>query len=147
MNISHPYEDGAAEKWIASHESVYEEETGVVFAIVVPDRKELVGAIGLTFDHAHKKAELGYWIGKPFWNQGYATEATNAVLGYGFVTLGLNRISAKHLARNPASGKVLKKVGLVFEGTARQDILKWDKFEDSNWYGIIRDEWSAGQVT
>ena len=111
------------------------------FAIDLRERKQLIGAIGLTIDWKLSKGEIGYWIGRPHWNLGYATEATAAALDYGFSDLELNRISAKHLARNPSSGRVMEKAGMLLEGTARQDTIKWGKYEDLVSYGILRENW------
>ncbi len=143
LNIPHPYEDGMADQWIASHKAEYEEGTSVIFAVVLRDSLQLIGAIGLTIDRSAEKGDLGYWIGKSFWSQGFCTEAAGAVLDFGFTTLGLNRISARHFARNPASGRVMKKIGMTREGTARQDKIKWGNYEDLVLYGILRNEWSA----
>jgi RimJ/RimL family protein N-acetyltransferase len=144
LNIPHPYEAGMAEQWIAGHESSREAGTLVVFAVVLREGMQLIGAIGLTIDRAANKGDLGYWIGKPYWGKGFCTEAARAVLGYGFETLGLNRISARHFARNPASGRVMAKIGMTLEGTARQDAIKWRHYEDLVQYGILRHEWSTG---
>lgn len=141
MNIPHPYEEGMAEEWIGTHEASYKAGTLVTFAIASRDDATLVGAVGLRIDRGLNKAELGYWIGKPFWNIGYATEATVAVLAYGFEELRLNRIQASHFARNPASGRVMQKAGMILEGTARQDAIRWGKYEDLVSYGILREEW------
>ena len=141
MNIPHPYEDGMAEKWISGHALVYEEGKAVTFAIVLRDGNSLVGAVGLTIDRRFDKAELGYWVGKPFWNHGYATEAAMALLTYGFEELHLNRIQAAHLARNLASGRVMEKIGMRHEGTARQDAMKWGQYEDVEFYGVLRADW------
>ena len=143
LNIPHPYEDGMAEQWIAGHKAEYESGTNVVFAVVLRDSTQLIGAIGLTIDRSAEKGELGYWIGKSFWGLGFCTEAATAVLDYGFATLGLNRISARHFARNPASGRVMEKIGMIVEGTARQDTIKWGNYEDLVLHGILRNEWSA----
>ena len=143
LSIPHPYEDGMAEQWIASHKAEHEAGTSVVFAIVLRDGLQLIGAIGLTIDRSADKGELGYWIGKPYWGRGFCTEAATAVLDYGFSTLGLNRIGARHFARNPASGRVMEKIGMLKEGTARQDKIKWGKYEDLVYYGILRDDWLA----
>ena len=143
VNIPHPYEDGMAEQWIASHKKEYEAGTNVVFAVVLRESMKLIGAIGLTIDRSAQKGELGYWIGRSFWGRGYCTEAATAVLDYGFMALGLNRISAGHFARNPASGRVMEKIGMIVEGTARQDMIKWGNYEDLVLYGILRNEWSA----
>ncbi len=68
---------------------------------------ELIGAIGLTLSKKYDHAEMGYWIGVPFWGKGYCTEAAKIVLQYGFEELKLNRIFAHHMTNNPASGKVM----------------------------------------
>lgn len=143
LNIPHPYEEGMAEQWIAGHRPQFLDGTNAVFAVVLKQSSELVGAIGLGIVRDFNKAELGYWIGKPFWNRGYATEAASRIVEYGFDVLSLNRIAARHLARNPASGKVMTKIGMVHEGTARQDVLKWGKYEDLESYGLLKCEWEA----
>jgi len=140
QNIPHPYEDGMAETWIGSHREQFEKGQFVTFAIALGDGT-LIGAIGLHLHQAHERAELGYWIGKPYWGQGYCTEAAQAVLQYGFETLGLNRIHARHLTRNPASGRVMFKIGMRHEGSLRQHAKKWGVFEDIEVYGILRDEY------
>ena len=141
MNIPHPYENGMAEEWIAGHESAYTDGKAVTFAMVRREDGGLVGAIGLIIDRGCDKGELGYWVGKPFWNCGYATEAARALLAFGFDKLRLNRIHATHLARNPSSGRVMQKVGMLLEGTARQDTMKWGKYEDLVSYAILREDW------
>ena len=143
MNIPHPYEPGMAGAWIAEHEPGYRDGTTATFAITLRDDAELVGAIGLRIDRNLGKAELGYWIGKPYWNNGYASEAAIAIIDFGFDALGLNRIHAAHLARNPASGRVMQKAGMVLEGTARQDAIKWGQYEDLVSYGILREDWTV----
>jgi RimJ/RimL family protein N-acetyltransferase len=140
-NIPHPYEDGLAEQWIEGHEPGYSDGTAVTFAIVRRDDAELIGAVGLTIDRHISKGELGYWIGAPYWNLGYATEATKAMLEFGFGDLQLNRIHAVHFARNPSSGRVMQKSGMLPEGTARQHAMKWGQYEDLVSYGILRDDW------
>ena len=146
LNIPHPYEDGMAEEWIASHKPEYEAGSVATFAIVLRDDLQLIGAIGLTLDREINRGELGYWIAKPAWNSGYATEATTAVLEYGFGELELNRIAARHLVRNPASGRVMEKAGMTREGTARQDTMRWGKYEDLVFYGILREDWCGKGV-
>lgn len=144
LNIPHPYEDGMAEEWIAGHKAGYKEKTAAIFAIVRSEDKNVIGAISLKLDRGLNKGELGYWVGKPYWNLGYATEASIAVLAFGFDELQLNRIHAKHFARNPSSGRVMEKAGMLLEGTARQDTMKWGVYEDLVSYGILREDWSGG---
>lgn len=97
----------------------------------------------LNIERRFNQAELGYWIGKPFWNRGYATEAAIAVIRFGFASLDLNRIASRHFSRNPASGRVMQKAGLRHEGTARQSMIKWGKYEDLQLYAILREDWSG----
>jgi len=142
MLIPHPYEDGMAEKWIATHKKQYDKSEGVNFAITLKKDGQLVGSINLmsiTKDHA--RAELGYWIGTPFWNKGYCSEAGEAVLNYAFKTLMLNRVHAHYLSRNSASGRVMEKLGMKHEGRQKQHIFKSEKYEDIELYGILKEDW------
>ena len=116
LNIPHPYAEGMAEQWIATHQERYDMNELVNFAITRRGDNALLGAIGLVLSLPHKRAEMGYWIGKPYWKHGYATEAAKAVLRYGFEVLKLNRIHASHFAGNPASGRVMQKIGMQHEG-------------------------------
>ena len=141
LSIPHPYTDVMADKWIGKHHSQFNSKEAVVFAIVRRDSGELVGALGLGFQPEHQRAELGFWIGRPYWNKGYGTEAGNAVLEYGFTTRELNRICANHFSRNPASGRVMQKLGMIHECHVRQHARKWNQFEDVEWYGILRGDW------
>ena len=89
--IPHPYEDGMAEEWIGTHQSQFEWGEQIIFAIVLRADGSLLGNITLRINQSDEHGELGYWIGKPYWNMGYATEATQAVIRYGFEVLGLQR--------------------------------------------------------
>jgi [ribosomal protein S5]-alanine N-acetyltransferase len=89
------------------------------------------------------QAELGYWIGKPYWGHGYCTEAAQAVLRYAFSDLAPVRVHASHFTRNPASGRVMQKIGMRHEGCRRQHVKKWDKTEDLEVYGILKLEWET----
>jgi RimJ/RimL family protein N-acetyltransferase len=140
LNIPHPYLDGMAEQWIATHAQLFDLGQAAVFAVTLRQTGQLVGAIGLTIKAHHARAEMGYWIGQPFWNRGFGTEAARALLQFGFDTLGLQRIHASHLTRNPASGRVMQKIGMRLEGVLRQHVCKWDVHEDLAVYGILRDE-------
>lgn len=109
------------------------------------DHRPLMGAIGLEFNHQSRLAELGYWIGVPYWNKGYTTEAARALLEYGFNTLGLNRIQARHMTNNPASGRVMQKLGMTYEGTHRQATRRFGEYQDLAVYAILRGQY-AGAV-
>jgi RimJ/RimL family protein N-acetyltransferase len=141
LNIPHPYPHGGAAAWIALQEPGWREMTGAWFAIVVSETGKLVGAIGLMIKAEHRRAELGYWIAKDHWGLGYATEASRAIIDFGFGTLGLHCIHARHFVRNPASGRVLRKLGLRQEGIERDAVIKWDRHESIVLYSILEAEW------
>lgn len=145
LHIPHPYPPGAAEQWIATHPTAWESGTGVTYAITEPASDIVIGAVGLTIAVQHARGELGYWIGVPFWNRGYATEASRALVDLGFGPLGLHRIQARHLTRNPASGRVMQKLGMQPEGINRHYIRKNDQFEDLALYAVLADEWTTGR--
>jgi [ribosomal protein S5]-alanine N-acetyltransferase len=136
LRIPHPYTASDAKEFLAGHGA----RQDFAFAIVLRSQSRLIGGIGLHPDAQHQRAELGYWIGVPYWGNGYATEAAEAVVRYGFDHLRLNRIFASHFRQNRASGKVLKKLGMRHEGRMRQHIVKWGQFMDLELYSILRQE-------
>ena len=140
LHVPHPYEDGMAETWIGSHQERFDKGEGVVFAITRRGSGELISCIGLVLKLDQGNGELGYWIGKPYWNRGYCTEAARVVLHFAFTELRLNRVHAHHFSRNPASGRVMQKVGMRHEGRHRQHVKKWGEFLDIEAYGILRSE-------
>ena len=142
-NMPHPYEDGMAEEWMYASSDRYENGEALNFAITCRTDKHLIGGIALRRDQENENAELGYWIGKPYWNCGYATEAAKAVVAYSFEVLKLNRIHAKRFKRNAASGRVLEKIGMRYEGCLRQHIKKWDNFEDLIGYGMLKADYDS----
>ena len=140
LNIPYPYPDGLAEEWIATHPEDFARNRSVIFAVCLKEDKKLIGAIGLTLAHQHDHAELGYWIGVPYWNNGYCTEAAQEVLNYGFAYLGLNRIFAQYLEKNDASGRVMQKLGMKPEGELRLHLKHWGSYHNIIVYGILKDE-------
>ena len=141
LNIPHPYEDGMAETWISKHQAAFREGEAVAFAIALSEDGSLVGAISLMDISRNHKAELGYWVGKPYWNKGFCTEAAARLINFGFTELSLIRIDARHISRNPASGRVLQKLGMTHEETLWQHVRKWGIFEDLEVYGLLKGEW------
>ena len=139
-SIPHPYPEGAAEAWIGTHARRYAAGEAVVLAVTIRETGALAGSIEIRLVPGHRRAEMGYWIGRVHWGHGYATEAADALLRWGFATLGLHRVHAAHLTRNPASGKVLHKIGMRHEGRLRRHFLKWGVLEDLDLYGVLEDE-------
>jgi ribosomal-protein-alanine N-acetyltransferase len=138
LRIPPPYTEQNAVEYLAICQA--ESESGPItrFAVTWRDGGEFCGGAGLRLDPAHEHAELGYWLGVPFWGHGYATEAARAVMNYGFDTLGLHRVYASYFAGNAHSGRVLEKIGMRYEGRMRGHIRKWGRFQDLECYGILK---------
>jgi [ribosomal protein S5]-alanine N-acetyltransferase len=140
LSIPHPYTDADAKDWIRQQPLAYGEGKAINFAITRPDGT-LCGSIGLGLSIQFNLAELGYWIGRPFWGQGYATESAAALIAFGFDRLGLNRINATHFGDNPASGRVMEKLSMMREGYRPRHTLKWGVYRDIALYGLLREHW------
>jgi ribosomal-protein-alanine N-acetyltransferase len=145
LTIPHPYPHGAAAAWILTHAPAWEAGTAATFAIVEREGGRLVGVTSLTIKSEHRRAELGYWIALDRWNHGYATESNQRLIDFGFEVLGLHRIEARHFIRNPASGRVMVKLGMQFEGVQRDWAVKLNRYESLAVYSILEDEWRAGR--
>jgi RimJ/RimL family protein N-acetyltransferase len=132
-----------AETWIGTHES--DRQAGKQFVYAVCDRTTgaLMGSCGLVVNPQHQVAELGYWLGFLHWGHGYMTEAARVVMTEGFASLPLRRIYARHFDSNPASGRVMAKLGMQREGVLRQHITKWDVPLDLVYWGVLREEFIA----
>ncbi len=135
--IPHPYTVEDAREFLAKIETDRE----VSLAVTLRDSGRLIGGIGLRLVEQQQHAELGYWLGVPYWGNGYATEAAQEILRYGFVQLNLHRIFATHFKANLASGRILIKIGMRHEGCQRGHFRKWDQFVDLELYGVLREEW------
>ncbi len=142
QNIPYPYEDGMAEAWIATHSPNWDSRKFLAVAIS-SESDGLVGAVSLHLEAEHRRGELGYWVAVPFWNRGYATEAAGALIEYGFTELDLNRIQARHMTRNPSSGRVMEKLGMKLEGIHRQHVVAHGEVEDVAMYAILRSNYDT----
>jgi RimJ/RimL family protein N-acetyltransferase len=139
LRIAHPYTEQDARAFL----ELAKDPDKIWLAITFRSVGHQIGGIGLRVDREHQHAELGYWLGVSYWAQGYATEAAREMLRYGFEDLKLHRIFASHFKDNPASRRVLKKIGMRYEGCQREHIRKWETFIDSELYGITQREWEA----
>lgn len=105
-------------------------------------QREFVGTVCL-MPKEEGIAELGYWIGKKHRGKGYATEASRMIMKEGFERLKLHKIYADHVKENPASGRVMQKIGMKKEGIMREQIKKQGKYRDLIQYGILRTEFKG----
>ncbi len=141
--MPYPFLASAAEEWLVKHKELVREGRAAVFAICQRsptesnESPELIGTVGLAIVEVDQRAEIGYWLGREYWGNGFCTEAVVAVVEYGFEDLGLHRIFAHHISRNVASARVLEKAGFSKEGVFRQHARKWGVFEDTVCYGML----------
>lgn len=144
ISIPHPYPDGEAEQFLSCRAKANEAGDSVSFAIEQKDNTLFCGIIEIRdIDREHSQAELSFWLAVEVWGKGYMSEALSPVLRFGFEELALNRLYAYHMVRNPGSGKVLQKNGLVEEGILRQRVRKWGVFEDVKLWAILRRDWNS----
>ena len=119
----------------------YQDDSAYYWGMYLKDG-EMIGSIGVTIESEYDlKGSLGYKIGSRWWNQGYASEAAEAVIDYMFQHTDIERIDAFCSVGNPASGKVMEKIGMHREGVLRHYYKTRDGFHDCTFYGMIRDDW------
>jgi [ribosomal protein S5]-alanine N-acetyltransferase len=143
LAIPHPYSLEAAVEFINHSRRALESDETYTFVITRRGEGNVIGCIGLGGGDQHRRAEMGYWMSVANWGQGYTTEAARRMLRFGFETLGLNRIYATHFVGNPASGRVMQKIGMTREGTLRQHVIKDGQPLDIVYYGILRSEYDG----
>jgi RimJ/RimL family protein N-acetyltransferase len=147
LHIPHPYPPGGGEAWIATHAPAWAAGAGITLAIVSREAPaDLLGSVALAVTPEHSRGELGYWVAAHAWGRGLATEAAGAMAAYGFAECGLHRVQARHFMRNPASGRVMQKLGMRLEGVLRGAYRRWGRFEDVAVYGILAEEWSRASA-
>ena len=113
-NIPHPYERQDAEAFIDLSREGFAKGRGLSLVAAGRDDDRLIGCGGLSVDWLRNSGIIGYWIAKPFWGQGYASEVARALVAIGFERIGLQRIEAAALPDNPASIKVQEKLGMRY---------------------------------
>ncbi|HAS6746125.1 TPA: GNAT family N-acetyltransferase [Vibrio parahaemolyticus] len=114
-NIPYPYSVSDAESWIRTHEALFLSGKGVVYAIVLKDTSEVVGAISFP-KLENGLGILGYWLGVPYWGRGYATEASKSLISYAKKHYGLTKLQVMHLVGNERSRSVITKLGVKYVG-------------------------------
>jgi RimJ/RimL family protein N-acetyltransferase len=140
LGIPHPYLDGVAETWISGLAEQATQGVGLTWAIVRRADDMLLGAITLGLHARQPRGSLGYWLGVPYWNQGFTTEAARRVMAYGFADRGLHRIEAGCFPRNRASSRVMEKIGMRYEGVLRGYVRKGETVEDVAMYAVLWPE-------
>ena len=138
VNIPFPYTIENAKFWLNIAEVGLKNQNQFIFAIRLKKTNELIGGIDLGVNKQFHKAELGYWLNKKHWNNGFATEATKAIINFGFKELNLKRIFATHFEANLSSGRVMEKAGMKKEGILKCHTFKNGKYQNHILYAIIK---------
>ncbi|MEN6520333.1 MAG: GNAT family N-acetyltransferase [Armatimonadota bacterium] len=144
LRVPHPYPENALPEWLKKAEESMERKEQFEFAIILKETGKPIGVCSLDeISWEYEKAELGYWLGKPYWRRGIMTEAAKAVVSFGFDTLKLERIYACCFEQNQTSAKVIQKAGLRYEGCSRHDIKRNGVFINILCFGMIRADYSS----
>jgi len=133
-----------ATAFVARSRRMAEDEDGVRVVVTRADDDTFLGWVTFTsWDPDFRSAEIGYVLAEAAWGHGYATEAAGAVLAWAYDALPLNRVQSEADTRNPASARVLEKLGFQLEGTKREDCVVDGVVSDSWLFGLLRREWEA----
>jgi RimJ/RimL family protein N-acetyltransferase len=142
LNIPYPYSEADADRWLTRRiENTRRQGKEVTFAIRRGDG-EMIGAVGAdSFEiGASHRAEIGYWLARPYWGQGIMTDAVGVYVRYAFDDLKLLRLTAHVLQFNVGSVRVLEKNGFKLEGRLRKHFRKEEKLSDAYFFGLLKED-------
>jgi RimJ/RimL family protein N-acetyltransferase len=143
ISIAHPFSTDDAARYVRARVAAMQQGRGAAFTLRTQAQTAFVGFAELReIEREHALAELSFWLVVECRGRGYMTEALAALLRYAFEDLGLNRVYANHMVRNPMSGRLLSRLGFQVEGVLRQRVRKWGLFEDVVLQALLRSEWS-----
>lgn len=140
LHVPHPYPPELAAGWIATHAEAWLAGAGPTWAIARAADREVIGTVSLRWTPRHARAELGYWLGRAHWGQGYAVEAGRAAARWAFDRLDIGRLCAQHLGGNERSARVLRALGMRLEGVRRQHLRKGGVMHDVHLYARLRGD-------
>ena len=140
LTLPYPYTIENATTWIENHSENFDKDIHYTFAITDKFTGELYGSLGLSYDKTNKKGELGYIVAEEQWGHGYATEGTKAMIEFAFDVKKYHKVFAVFFSSNPASGRVLEKAGMIFEGKQVDHVYKLNQYHDLISYAVINKE-------
>jgi len=115
-----------------------EEHRGIWWGITLPGRDQLIGACGFNdWSHSDRSLDIGYWLMPEHWGRGLMQECLSAILRFALSSLGVHRIHADVEPENPASARLLERIGFVFEGTLRDVEYKDGRFLSLHQYSLL----------
>ena len=140
LRIPFPYTDAAADEWLALVAKITKQQGRPVHFAIRSAADALIGGCGFDGFQVGKshRAEVGYWLAKPFWGRGIMTAVVQRLCKHAFEEFGLVKITAHVFSFNPASARVLEKCGFQEEGFLRKHFLKDGQFLDARLFGLLR---------
>jgi len=142
-SLPNPYRYEDALEFIKKAKKSYQSGKSIEYAIRLKNSHEIIGVIGLSLNYKNDHITFGYWLGKKWWKKGYMSEALSEIVRFCFEELKVHRVASHHFHPNIASGKVMQKAGLKYEGRRKEHYKKGDEFFDIIDYGLIRSEWDV----
>jgi [ribosomal protein S5]-alanine N-acetyltransferase len=140
LRIPFPYTEAGADEWLALVVKITEQQGQPVHWAIRSADDALIGGCGFDGFQVGKshRAEVGYWLAKPYWGRGIMTAVVQRVCRHAFEEFGLVKITAHVFPHNPASARVLEKCGFQQEGLLRKHLLKDGKFIDARLFALLR---------
>lgn len=144
LNIPFPYTTEDADHYINKY-GINGKANGTKALAISEDSGQLLGIINYTINDKFETANVGYWVGRKFWGLGVATKALGLIIDFLFTSTGTNVIWATHFVKNKASGRVMEKNHMCYEGTMRAVYKKDGRYIDAARYSILKKEWASLQ--
>ena len=146
--MPHPYTVDDYFEFMRRIRSPKARANNIVFAIADKLSGKVIGAVGVhRIDLKNRSAEIGYWLGQPYWGKGIVVEAVNRIVEYLFRERKLQRVFARVWHPNTRSARVLEKAGFTLEGRLRRDIFRNHRWMDVLVFGLLREDWSKMRKT
>jgi len=146
LSLSYPCPKGVGEEWLKKILAAKEAGSVIPYAITFKDNNEIIGSISVFPNKEHKRGHIGYWLAKAHWGKGIVTEAAKKLLDMAFKHCDINRLEGTASSDNPASIRVLEKMGMKYEATLRSFLIRFDEVKDVVQYSILREEYEEKKV-
>jgi len=147
LHIPHPYKITDAEKFIKDSQRAWKEKSAYVFGIELKDNKKIIGVVSLNkIDKKNKHCELGYWLGKKYWQKGMMSKAVKMILEFAFHKLNMHRVYSRVFASNTASLRVLEKNDFMLEGILFETLWRNGVWHNLMIYGLLKDDYNKKTI-
>ncbi len=144
VRVPYPYRINHAIAWVERSNQERAAAMGWPFIMVRLEDQTIIGSMDLSLEPDRITGALGYWIGEPYWNQGYATEAARAVIDFAFDTLALETVTASALPDNARSIRVLEKAGLSYVDSRPEETAERGRV-DTDFFALTRSSWLSSR--